>query len=232
MVMVDHDLSEGVISSLYPENSDTIRGINPSTTKVFPQEALHKMIPKEEPRISIVNLNLPIKEGMEPVNSEPEPCLGQFTMNKPKEEFQTSPMTPSSHSLKQVVIQEYFSRDNRVSPILEEKENPRINETVLPEQEGRSLDLPIRWGATLKEAQPEANLPNLTEEVLSLPMVPWTAWKKTHLRSSQRKRMKKRLNEATTQIGNLEKQDILLWWENEEVAWQLGKNAKYSAGLS
>ena len=49
MVMVDHDLSGGVISSLYPENSDTIRGINPSTTKVFPQEALHKMIPKEEP---------------------------------------------------------------------------------------------------------------------------------------------------------------------------------------
>ena len=101
MVMVDHDLSGGVISSLYPENGendDTARGINPSTTEVFPQEVLHETTPEEEPRISIVNLYSPTMEGMELVISEPEPYLGQFTSNQPKEEFQSSPRScPPTH---------------------------------------------------------------------------------------------------------------------------------------
>ena len=90
MVMVDHDLNEGVISSLYPENGDTTGEINLSTTEEPPSYALLETTPEgEEPQISIVNLYLPIKEGTEPVESEPEPCLGQFTSNKPEEEFQS-----------------------------------------------------------------------------------------------------------------------------------------------
>ena len=98
MVMVDHNLNEGVISSLYPENGDTARGINPSTTEESSSDALHETTPEEEPRISIVDLYLPIKEGMELAESELEPCLGQFTLNKPKEEFQSFPTTPPSHT--------------------------------------------------------------------------------------------------------------------------------------
>ena len=90
MVMVDHDLNEGVISSLYPENGDTTGEINLSTTEEPPSYALLETTPEgEEPQISIVNLYSPIKEGTEPVESEPEPCLGQFTSNKPEEEFQS-----------------------------------------------------------------------------------------------------------------------------------------------
>ena len=36
MVTVDHDLSGGVISSLYPENGDAVKGTTPSSTKENP----------------------------------------------------------------------------------------------------------------------------------------------------------------------------------------------------
>ena len=102
MVMVDHNLSGGVISSLYPENSDATRGINPSTIEESPPETLHKMTSEEEePQISIVNLYSPIEEGTEIAESEePELCPGQFTLNKPKEEFRPLPMTTPSHTPK------------------------------------------------------------------------------------------------------------------------------------
>ena len=113
MVTVDHDLSGGVISPLYSENSDDAEEINFSITEESPSDTLLKTTPdketltsiidlysanEEEPQISLVNLYPPIKEGTESVESEPEPRPGQFTSNSPEGDFQTLPSTLPSHT--------------------------------------------------------------------------------------------------------------------------------------
>ena len=101
MVTVDHDLSGGVISSLYPENGDVVEGTTPSSTKENPykmtceevdnQEVYPKKLPstillemtptdssdlpsvnKEGLLTSIVNHFLPREEGAKTTEPEPE----------------------------------------------------------------------------------------------------------------------------------------------------------------
>ena len=112
MVMADHDLSGGVISSLYPENSDAVKGTTPSSTEGPPSNALLKTTPDEEtitaiidlysanenePQIPILNLPPPVMEGTKLAESKKESCQGPITLNEPEKEFQTSSLTPSFH---------------------------------------------------------------------------------------------------------------------------------------
>ena len=149
MVTVDHDLSGGVISSLYPENGDAFEGITPSSTKENPykttceevddQEVYPEKLPstiflemtpttssdlhsanKEEPQISVVDHYLPKKEETEITEPELGPCLEQSTSDSLRENPQPLPIPPS-HEPKTVVVQEWLTQPDEASSTSEEE---------------------------------------------------------------------------------------------------------------
>ena len=79
--MADHDLSGGVISSLYPENSDAAEGITPSSTKENTYKMTceevddHEVYPEKLPSATLLettptdNLDLPSAKKEEPLIS-------------------------------------------------------------------------------------------------------------------------------------------------------------------
>ena len=160
----------GVISSLYPENGNTVKGTTPSLTKkspykmtceevddneeVYPSEfssGLHSEN-KEKPQISIVDHYSSNKEGTEITEPEPKPCLEQFTSDLPKEDSQPLSSIPPSHKPETVAVQGWFHQPDEASSTEEE----------LPDDEPTLLE----WESKSTASDEEASLA-LEEEVLN-----------------------------------------------------------------
>ena len=157
MVMADHDLSGGVISSLYPENSDAVEGTTPSSTKEPPSNALLKMTPdketittiidlysanKNKPQVSTIDLYSLTEEGTKPVKSEPEPCQEQVTSDSPREGFQPLPLIPLFHEPERVVVQDWFSWNDEVS---KEKESSADEISSISDEEASYKEASSIW---------------------------------------------------------------------------------------
>ena len=134
MVTVDHDLSGGVISSLYPENGDAFEGITPSSTKENPykttceevddQEVYPEKLPSaiflEMTPITSSDLHSANKEETEITEPELGPCLERSTLDSPRENPQPLPIAPS-HEPKTVVVQEWLTQPDEASSTSEEE---------------------------------------------------------------------------------------------------------------
>ena len=118
MVTVDHDLSGGVISPLYPENGDAVEGITLSSTKENPYRTTCEEVDDEEvypeKLPSTILLKMTLKDTLKPL----------LTNDKTPKTFITdyfSPREEIKEAKPEVEVPEHPSLPNETSSFLEEK---------------------------------------------------------------------------------------------------------------
>ena len=141
MVTVDHDLSGGVISTLYPENGDAVEGTTPSSTKEKPYKTTCKEVDDEEVYPEKLPSTIPLKtsltDTLNPSVNKGEPLISVTDHFSPREE-ETKATKP------EVAVPGCSSPPDEVPSILKEQysdcNKPSYNEPTLWEWETKSKD--------------------------------------------------------------------------------------------